>query len=89
MKNSFLTVILSVLLSAGAAYFVVRSSAPALAADTDSGTQNTTTLRAVNLNLDDYPDIQHDYLREHMMKQYVLLYLDEGKYDVKVYGSAY
>ena len=56
MKNSFLTVILSVLLSAGAAYFVVRSSAPALAADTDSGTQNTTNLRAVNLNLDDYPD---------------------------------
>ena len=33
-------------------------------------------------NLDEYPDIQHDYLREHMMKQYVLLYLDEGKYDV-------
>ena len=37
---------------------------------------------AAYLNLSDYPDIQHDYLREHMMKQYVLLYLDEGKYDV-------
>ena len=34
------------------------------------------------MNLSDYPDIQHDYLREQMMKQYVLLYLDEGKYDV-------
>ena len=33
-------------------------------------------------NLSDYPDIQHDYLREQMMKQYVLLYLDEGTYDV-------
>lgn len=33
-------------------------------------------------NLDEYPDIQHDYLRENMMRQYVLLYLDEGKYDV-------
>lgn len=33
------------------------------------------------LNLSDYPEVQHDYLREQMMKQYVLLYLDEGKYD--------
>lgn len=33
-------------------------------------------------NLNDYPDIQHDYLREQMLKQYVLLYLDEGKYDI-------
>lgn len=40
------------------------------------------------LNLSDYPDIQHDYLREHMMKQYVLLYLDEGKYDVFGEGFA-
>ena len=37
---------------------------------------------AAYLNLADYPEIQHEYLREHMMKQYVLLYLDEGKYDV-------
>lgn len=37
---------------------------------------------AAYLNLSDYPDVQHDYLREQMMKQYVLLYLDEGKYDV-------
>lgn len=34
------------------------------------------------LNLADYPVVQHDYLREQMMKQYVLLYLDEGRYDV-------
>lgn len=33
-------------------------------------------------NLNDYPDIQHDYLREQMLKQYILLYLDEGKYDI-------
>ena len=37
---------------------------------------------AAYLSLADYPDIQHSYLREQMMKQYVLLYLDEGKYDV-------
>lgn len=49
------------------------------------GNGRTITLNvghAAYLNLADYPDIQHDYLREHMMKQYVLLYLDEGKYDV-------
>lgn len=34
------------------------------------------------LNVQDYPDIQHEYLREQMMKQYVLLYLNEGKYDM-------
>lgn len=33
-------------------------------------------------NLDDYPELQREYLREQMMKQYVLLYLDEGKFDV-------
>ena len=37
---------------------------------------------AAYLNLSEYPDIQHDYLREQMMKQYVLLYLDEGKFDM-------
>ena len=34
------------------------------------------------LNVQDYPEIQHEYLREQMMKQYVLLYLGEGKYDM-------
>jgi hypothetical protein len=34
------------------------------------------------LNIQDYPDIQHEYLREQMMKQYILLYLNEGKYDM-------
>lgn len=33
-------------------------------------------------NLDDYADIQHDYLREQMLKQFVLLYLSEGRYDM-------
>lgn len=37
---------------------------------------------AAYLNLSDYPDLQHDYLKEQMMKQYVLLYLDEGRFDV-------
>lgn len=32
--------------------------------------------------MQDFPDIQHEYLREQMMKQYVLLYLDEGRYDM-------
>ncbi len=34
------------------------------------------------LNVKDYPDFQHEYLREQMLKQYVLLYLAEGKYDM-------
>lgn len=34
------------------------------------------------INLKDYPDIQHDYTREQMLKQYILLYMDEGKYDI-------
>lgn len=34
------------------------------------------------LNVSDYPDIQHEYMREQMLKQYVLLYLAEGKYDM-------
>lgn len=34
------------------------------------------------LNVQDYPDIQYEYLREQMLKQYVLLYLAEGKYDI-------
>lgn len=37
---------------------------------------------ATYLNLSAYPEVQHDYLREQMLKQYVLLYLDEGKYDI-------
>ncbi|RHM63162.1 MULTISPECIES: hypothetical protein [Coprobacillaceae] len=32
--------------------------------------------------LSDYPELQHEYLREQMLKQYVLLYLDEGKFDM-------
>lgn len=34
------------------------------------------------LNLQDHPDIQHEYLREQMLKQYVWLYLSEGRYDM-------
>lgn len=34
------------------------------------------------LNVEEYPEIQHEYLREQMLKQYVLLYLAEGKYDM-------
>lgn len=34
------------------------------------------------LNVQDYPDFQYQYLREQMLKQYVLLYLNEGKYDM-------
>lgn len=29
-----------------------------------------------------YPDVQYAYMREQMLKQYVLLYLAEGKYDM-------
>lgn len=55
------------------------------------GNGRTITLNighAAYLNLADYSEIQHDYLREQMMKQYVLLYLDEGKYDVFGEGFA-
>lgn len=34
------------------------------------------------LNVQDLPDVQHEYLREQMLKQYILLYLAEGKYDM-------
>ncbi len=34
------------------------------------------------LSVSDYPEVQHDYMREQMLKQYVLLYLAEGKYDM-------
>ncbi len=34
------------------------------------------------LNLAEYPEIQYEYLREQMLKQYVLLYLAEGKFDM-------
>ena len=34
------------------------------------------------LNLQDHPDIQHEYLREQMLKQYVWLYLSEGRYEM-------
>ena len=51
----------------------------------EAGNRRTITINsghAAYHNLDENPDIQHDYLREQMLKQYVLLYLDEGKYDV-------
>lgn len=32
--------------------------------------------------IEDYPEIQYNYLREQMLKQYVLLYLAEGRYDM-------
>ncbi len=50
-----------------------------------AGTGRTITLNVGHiayLNVADYPDIQHDYMREQMLKQYVLLYLAEGKYDM-------
>ena len=37
---------------------------------------------AAYLNLQDYPEIQREYLREQMLKQYVWLYLSEGRYDM-------
>lgn len=37
---------------------------------------------AAYTNLEYYADIQHDYLREQMLKQFVLLYLSEGRYDM-------
>lgn len=33
-------------------------------------------------NMEAYPDLQMGYLREQMLKQYVLLYLSEGRYDM-------
>ena len=39
------------------------------------------------LNLQDYPEIQKEYLREQMLKQYVWLYLSEGRYDM--FGSEF
>lgn len=49
------------------------------------GTGRTITLNighAAYTNLESYADIQHDYLREQMLKQFVLLYLSEGRYDM-------
>ena len=36
---------------------------------------------AAYLSIQEYQDIQHEYLKEQMLKQYVLLYLAEGKFD--------
>lgn len=50
-----------------------------------AGNRRTITLNVGHvayLNVSDYPDVQHDYIREQMLKQYVLLYLAEGKYDM-------
>lgn len=52
------------------------------------GANRTITLNVGHtayLNTKDYPDIQHEYMKEQMLKQYVLLYLAEGKYDM--FGS--
>lgn len=38
------------------------------------------------LNLQEFPEVQTEYLREQMLKQYVLLYLSEGRYDM--FGAA-
>ena len=49
------------------------------------GSGRTITLNighAAYTNLENYADIQHDYLREQMLKQFVLLYLSEGRYDM-------
>lgn len=50
-----------------------------------AGTGRTITLNTAHtayLSLEEYSDIQHEYLREQMLKQYVLLYLSEGKFDM-------
>ena len=50
-----------------------------------AGNARTITLNVGHvayLNVKDYPDVQHDYMKEQMLKQYVLLYLAEGKYDM-------
>ena len=41
---------------------------------------------AAYLSVEEFPEIQMEYLREQMLKQYVLLYLAEGKYDM--FGAA-
>lgn len=49
------------------------------------GNGRTITLNighAAYTKLENYADIQHDYLREQMLKQFVLLYLSEGRYDM-------
>ena len=50
-----------------------------------AGNGRTITLNAGHVaytNLAENPDIQHEYKKEQMLKQYVLLYLAEGKYDM-------
>ena len=37
---------------------------------------------AAYLSVKDEEEFQYSYLREQMLKQYVLLYLAEGKYDM-------
>lgn len=39
------------------------------------------------LNVSDYPEFQYSYMREQMLKEYVLLYLSEGKYDMFKYNN--
>ncbi|NLD87717.1 MAG: hypothetical protein GX633_05615, partial [Clostridiales bacterium] len=33
-------------------------------------------------SLAEYPEVQHEYIKEQMLKQYVLLYLAEGKFEM-------
>lgn len=50
-----------------------------------AGSGRTITLNvghAAYLSVADNPEVQHEYMREQMLKQYVLLYLAEGKYDM-------
>lgn len=50
-----------------------------------AGNGRTITLNVGHVaysNVSDYPDMQHEYIKEQMLKQYVLLYLAEGKYDM-------
>ena len=49
---------------------------------------NSTRVICINVGhkayktLAEYSDLQHDYLREQMLKQYILLYLAEGKFSI-------
>lgn len=61
----------------------------------DPGTGRTITINIGHVayqSLSDYPELQYSYLKELMLKEYVLLYLAEGKYDMfneagKEFGS--
>ena len=57
---------------------------------TAAGTYRTIVLNVGHtayLNVKDFPDIQQEYIKEQMLKQYVMLYLAEGKYEM--FGSEF